>query len=249
MFRRARTSSRRPGFDCERILLRAPMANLAIIRRFSTLPQWRRGGKPDQASLTTAMVAMMSTGAMAQSTVVTTTRTAHAALQQALVECLNGGWRITKKDRTVLEAWSRSCSRRAPSRSLRPRPDSRLPGLAEANACIAASGTSARVRRRPDSSYLRRGSGKTGNFPDRLELRLNAVAGARKMVRRSRVEDSRGNRMDDVPLKDPEVDSADDRRCLLGRYLQRRWEERRSNSEELASFGIAYPDRIPRDEC
>ncbi len=47
----------------------------------------------------------------------------------------------------------------------------------------------------------------------------------------------------------PDVDSRDDRRCLLQRHLQRRWEERRSNSEELASFGIAYLDRLPEEEC
>jgi hypothetical protein len=41
----------------------------------------------------------------------------------------------------------------------------------------------------------------------------------------------------------------DDRRCLLERHLQRRWEEQRSDSEELASFGIAYLDRLPRHEC
>ena len=49
--------------------------------------------------------------------------------------------------------------------------------------------------------------------------------------------------------KHPDVDSQDDRRCLLGRYLQKRLEERRSASDELASFGIAYLDRLPRDEC
>ena len=47
----------------------------------------------------------------------------------------------------------------------------------------------------------------------------------------------------------PHVDSQDGRRCLLERHLQRKWEERRSDSEELASFGIAYLDRLPRDEC
>ena len=47
----------------------------------------------------------------------------------------------------------------------------------------------------------------------------------------------------------PDVDSGDDRRCLLQRHLQRRWEERRSDSEELASFGVAYLDRLPEEEC
>ena len=49
--------------------------------------------------------------------------------------------------------------------------------------------------------------------------------------------------------KHPDVDSQDDRRRLLERYLQKRLEERRSDSDELASFGIAYLDRLPRDEC
>ncbi|MBR0806785.1 hypothetical protein [Bradyrhizobium japonicum] len=47
----------------------------------------------------------------------------------------------------------------------------------------------------------------------------------------------------------PDIDSRDDRRCLLQRHLQRRREERRSDSEELASFGIAYLDRLPDEEC
>jgi hypothetical protein len=46
-----------------------------------------------------------------------------------------------------------------------------------------------------------------------------------------------------------DVDSHDSRRCLLERHLHRRWEERESDTEELASFGIAYLDRLPRDEC
>ena len=47
----------------------------------------------------------------------------------------------------------------------------------------------------------------------------------------------------------PDVDAHDSRRCLLERHLQRRWEERESDTEELASFGIAYLHRLPRDEC
>ena len=46
-----------------------------------------------------------------------------------------------------------------------------------------------------------------------------------------------------------DVDAHDSRRCLLERHLHRRWEERESDTEELASFGIAYLDRLPRDEC
>lgn len=47
----------------------------------------------------------------------------------------------------------------------------------------------------------------------------------------------------------PEVAAHDTRRCLLERHLQRRWEEHPSDTEELASFGIAYLHRLPRDEC
>ncbi|WP_439366512.1 hypothetical protein ACNJYD_12270 [Bradyrhizobium sp. DASA03005] len=47
----------------------------------------------------------------------------------------------------------------------------------------------------------------------------------------------------------PEVAADDTRRCLLERHLQRRWEEHRSDTEELACFGIAYLHRLPRDEC
>lgn len=47
----------------------------------------------------------------------------------------------------------------------------------------------------------------------------------------------------------PEVGARDSRRCLLERHLHRRWEERESDTEELASFGIAYLHRFPRDEC
>lgn len=47
----------------------------------------------------------------------------------------------------------------------------------------------------------------------------------------------------------PDVDVFDSRRCLLERHLLKRREERESDTEELASFGIAYLDRLPRDEC
>jgi hypothetical protein len=47
----------------------------------------------------------------------------------------------------------------------------------------------------------------------------------------------------------PDVDACDSRRCLLERYLFRRWEERESDAEELAGFGIAYLHRLPSDEC
>ncbi|SCB54080.1 hypothetical protein GA0061098_102335 [Bradyrhizobium shewense] len=47
----------------------------------------------------------------------------------------------------------------------------------------------------------------------------------------------------------PDVDAHDSRRCLLERHLLRRREERESDAEELASFGIAYLHRLPSDEC
>ncbi|TYO65304.1 hypothetical protein FXV83_17275 [Bradyrhizobium hipponense] len=47
----------------------------------------------------------------------------------------------------------------------------------------------------------------------------------------------------------PDVDASDNRRCLLERHLQRRGEERESDSEELASLGLAYLHRLPADEC
>jgi hypothetical protein len=47
----------------------------------------------------------------------------------------------------------------------------------------------------------------------------------------------------------PDVDAFDSRRCLLERHLLRRREERESDPEELASFGIAYLYRLPSDGC
>lgn len=47
----------------------------------------------------------------------------------------------------------------------------------------------------------------------------------------------------------PDVDAQDSRRYLLERHLQRRGDERESDAEELASFGIAYLHRLPEDEC
>jgi hypothetical protein len=46
-----------------------------------------------------------------------------------------------------------------------------------------------------------------------------------------------------------DVDTADSRRCLLERHLHWRWEARESDLEELASFGLAYLARLPKDEC
>jgi hypothetical protein len=45
-----------------------------------------------------------------------------------------------------------------------------------------------------------------------------------------------------------DVDPQDSRRCLLERHLQRRGEERESDSEALASYGIAYLHGLPQDE-
>lgn len=47
----------------------------------------------------------------------------------------------------------------------------------------------------------------------------------------------------------PGIDASDSRRCLLERHIQRRGEERESDSEELAGLGLAYLDRLPADEC
>ncbi|MBR0758299.1 hypothetical protein JQ604_39490 [Bradyrhizobium jicamae] len=52
----------------------------------------------------------------------------------------------------------------------------------------------------------------------------------------------------------PEVDTRDSRRCLLRRHLHGRWEEGKGDTEELASFGIAYLNQQPatnvdEDEC
>ena len=49
--------------------------------------------------------------------------------------------------------------------------------------------------------------------------------------------------------KHRDVDAADTRRCLLERHLQGRWEARVSDAEELTGFGLAYLDRLPKDEC
>ena len=47
----------------------------------------------------------------------------------------------------------------------------------------------------------------------------------------------------------PGIDVRDSRRCLLERHLRVRGKERESDTEELASFGLAYLQRLPRDEC
>jgi hypothetical protein len=47
----------------------------------------------------------------------------------------------------------------------------------------------------------------------------------------------------------PDVDTQDSRRCLLERYLHRSGERRESDTEELASFGIAHLRRLPQGEC
>ena len=47
----------------------------------------------------------------------------------------------------------------------------------------------------------------------------------------------------------PDVDTQDSRRCLLERHLHRRREARESDTEELASFGIAHLRRLPQGEC
>jgi hypothetical protein len=45
-----------------------------------------------------------------------------------------------------------------------------------------------------------------------------------------------------------DVDVADGRRCLLERYLQGRLEASQCEIEELTCSGLAYLDRLPKDE-
>ncbi len=45
-----------------------------------------------------------------------------------------------------------------------------------------------------------------------------------------------------------DVDAADARRCLLERHLQRRWEAREGDAEELTGFGIGYLELLSSDE-
>jgi hypothetical protein len=45
-----------------------------------------------------------------------------------------------------------------------------------------------------------------------------------------------------------DVDVADDRRCLLERHLQRRLGAGQSESEVLTCSGLAYLNRLPKDE-
>ncbi|QOZ28551.1 hypothetical protein [Bradyrhizobium sp. CCBAU 51753] len=49
--------------------------------------------------------------------------------------------------------------------------------------------------------------------------------------------------------KHRDVDDADSRRYLLERYLQGKWEAHVSEADELTGFGLAYLDRLPKDEC
>jgi len=68
--------------------------------------------------------------------------------------------------------------------------------------------------------------------------------------------------VDDVPLrtavhtvwslylaKHRDVDASNPRRCLLERHLNGRSGVRESDTEELTGLGIAYLQRLPRDEC
>jgi len=45
-----------------------------------------------------------------------------------------------------------------------------------------------------------------------------------------------------------DVDAADARRCLLECHLQRKWEAREGDAEELMSFGVSYLERLSNDE-
>ena len=46
----------------------------------------------------------------------------------------------------------------------------------------------------------------------------------------------------------PDVDVTDGRQCLLERHLQRRLEASQGGTEELTCSGLAYLDRLPKDE-
>ena len=45
-----------------------------------------------------------------------------------------------------------------------------------------------------------------------------------------------------------DVDAADGRRCLLERHLQRMLKAGQSETEVLTCSGLAYLDRLPKDE-
>ena len=45
------------------------------------------------------------------------------------------------------------------------------------------------------------------------------------------------------------VDAADSRCWMLERHFQGRCEAREAEVEELASFGLAYLARLPKNEC
>jgi hypothetical protein len=45
-----------------------------------------------------------------------------------------------------------------------------------------------------------------------------------------------------------DVDVADGRQCLLERHLQGRSEASQGETEELVCSGLAYLDRLPKDE-
>ena len=94
-------------------------------------------------------------------------------------------------------------------------------------------------------------SGKSGNISHFGELPSTdvSVLGALRMV-------------DTVILRTPVetawsvfcatrdgVDVTDNRRRLFERHLQGRCEGRKEDGDELASFGLAYLARLPKDEC
>lgn len=45
-----------------------------------------------------------------------------------------------------------------------------------------------------------------------------------------------------------DVDPADARRCMLERYVERRWQAGERDPEELTCSGLSYLSRVPPDE-
>ena len=78
---------------------------------------------------------------------------------------------------------------------------------------------------------------------------IGSVAGSVKMVDDVVLKNATETAWTVYRARHPHVGARDSRRCLLERHLHRRWEERDSDTEELASLGIAYLHRLPRFEC
>jgi hypothetical protein len=92
--------------------------------------------------------------------------------------------------------------------------------------------------------------GKTGNILEDVELAaMNPGTWSAIIVDDDVLKNATETAWTVYRARHPDVDLFDSRRCLLERRLLRRREERESDAEELASFGLAYLDRLPDDEC